>query len=114
MAFMNTVQILTGESLDEAHWPICVAVIRVFFGLWQIKLEESTKFLREGYLANQLEKAVIHVQLIDVLSVVSPAPSGVDEGSSDYQRREYVRFTEPDESAGSGSISGRKLQGMGG
>jgi hypothetical protein len=78
MAFMNTVQKLTGESLDEAHWPKCVAVIRVFFGLWQIKIEESTKFRREGYLANQLEKAVNDVQLIGVLSAVSPAPSGVD------------------------------------
>jgi hypothetical protein len=78
MAFMNTVQTLTGESLDEAHWPNCVAVIRVFFGLWQIKLEESTKFLRKGYLANQLNKAVIDVKLVDVL-----APSGVDGGSEE-------------------------------
>ncbi len=74
----------------------CVVVIRVFFGLWHFKLAESTKFLREGYLANQLEKAVIDVQLMDVLSAgsparcafsslsaVSPAPSGVDEGRSE-------------------------------
>ncbi len=83
MAFFNTVQTLTGESLDEAHWPNCVVVIRVFFCLWHFKLAESTKALREGYLADQLNQAVIDVMLVDALSAVQSAPSGVDEGSSE-------------------------------
>jgi hypothetical protein len=117
MAFMDTVQTLTGESLDAAHWPNCVVVIRVFFFLWHFKLEESTKFLREGYLADQLEKAVIDVQLVVVLAAVSSAPSGVDEGISEERMSDYYSDTKSlslQEAEELVDERRRKLQGIGG
>jgi hypothetical protein len=58
MAFINTIQVLTGETLAFEHSLCCCEVIRVFFDLWYFKKAESDGAIRPGYLAEVLKKAV--------------------------------------------------------
>jgi serine/threonine protein kinase len=67
MAFINVIQILTGETLAEQHWPCCVDVICVFFDLWHFEDAESVKAIRSGYLAEMLIRAVQDTELIRLL-----------------------------------------------
>ncbi len=59
LAIINTSQILTGQSLAQAHCTCCVEAIRVFFVLWFIKLAESQGTILQGYLAGVLNKAKV-------------------------------------------------------
>ena len=55
LAFITTVESLTGESLAQEHCARCVGVIRVFFVFWFIKVAESEGAIRKGYLAQSID-----------------------------------------------------------
>ena len=64
LSFINASQILTGQFLIQAHCTCCVETIRVFFVLCFIKLAESQGAIRNGYLAEVLNKAIDDARLV--------------------------------------------------
>ena len=59
LAFINTVQIVTGESLAQEHCARAVGVIRVFFVLWCIKIAESQGAIQGGYLEQSMADVML-------------------------------------------------------
>ena len=73
MAIIRLILLLTGETLDAAHWQRCAELIRVFFDLWLFLDAEDRGAVRKGYLEEALRRAV---------SSGAGAPSGDAEGLS--------------------------------